>query len=417
MNLRTKSVKELGRLVLKSRWKEIPLSEIVSLIIDYRGKTPKKLGGDWSTNGIRALSAKNIKTREIVQPDTIRYVDSNMYQSWMKEEIQRGDILITSEAPFGEVFYWNSAEKIILSQRLFAIRCKKEYYAPFVFQYMTSERFQHELSGRATGTTVTGLRQPELLKCLVSLPEDYQEQCTIADTLSAIDARIDLNKKINHNLEQQAFSIYRHLFVNNADATWRAGTIADLGNVIGGSTPAKANSEYYTVNGIAWITPKDLSTNKNKFITRGQVDITELGMKNSSVKIMPRGTVLFSSRAPIGYIAIAKGDVTTNQGFKSVVPNDNIGTAYVYFFLRDNLVTIESMASGSTFKEVSGSTMKNIRAIIPDDEVLARFSDLCNPILAQQELLEIENDNLTKMRDTLLPKLMSGEIDLSEVTI
>lgn len=147
------------------------------------------------------------------------------------------------------------------------------------------------------------------------------------------------------------------------------------------------------------------------------MDITELGMKNSSVKIMPRGTVLFSSRAPIGYIAIAKGDVTTNQGFKSVVPNDNIGTAYVYFFLRDNLVTIESMASGSTFKEVSGSTMKNIRAIIPDDEVLARFSDLCNPILAQQELLEIENDNLTKMRDTLLPKLMSGEIDLSEVTI
>ena len=105
MNLRTKSVKELGRLVLKSRWKEIPLSEIVSLIIDYRGKTPKKLGGDWSTQGIQALSAKNIKTREIVQPDTIRYVDSNMYQSWMKEEIQRGDILITSEAPFGEVFY------------------------------------------------------------------------------------------------------------------------------------------------------------------------------------------------------------------------------------------------------------------------------------------------------------------------
>ena len=185
---------------MKSKWKEVPLSEIVSLIIDYRGKTPKKLGGDWSTQGIQALSAKNIKTREIVQPDTIRYVDSNMYQSWMKEEIQRGDILITSEAPFGEVFYWDSDEKIVLSQRLFAIRCKKEYYSPFVFQYMTSERFQCELSGRATGTTVTGLRQPELLKCLVSLPDDYQEQCTIADALSAIDARIALNKKINHHL-------------------------------------------------------------------------------------------------------------------------------------------------------------------------------------------------------------------------
>lgn len=184
---------------MTSSWSKKPLGDVVDLVIDYRGKTPKKLGGDWSSQGIRALSAKNIKTREIVQADAIRFVDDSMYKAWMKDEIHRGDILITSEAPFGEVYYWDSDEKIVLSQRLFAIRCKKEFFAPYVFQYMTGNRFQGELQGRSTGTTVTGLRQPELLKCNISYPS-YEEQVVIANTLFAIDNKISENYKINHHL-------------------------------------------------------------------------------------------------------------------------------------------------------------------------------------------------------------------------
>lgn len=120
---------------------------------------------------------------------------------------------------------------------------------------------------------------------------------------------------------------YRERFITNAKPTWKAGTVADLGNVVGGSTPPKKREEYYTKHGIAWITPKDLSNDHSKFITHGEIDITELGLANSSAVRMPSGTVLFSSRAPIGYIAIADGEVTTNQGFKSVVPFDEIGTA------------------------------------------------------------------------------------------
>ena len=198
-------------------------------------------------------------------------------------------------------------------------------------------------------------------------------------------------------------------------SNWREGTISDLGNVIGGSTPSKAKPEYYTEHGIAWITPKDLSVNKNKFIARGADDITELGLRNSSAKLMPRGTVLFSSRAPIGYIAIASGEVCTNQGFKSIIPNGNVGTAFIYYFLIENLQTIESMASGSTFKEVSGTTMKGIPAIIPDDDTLRRFHEECTPIFAKQELLEEENAYLAEIRDALLPRLMSGELSVSYV--
>ena len=204
-------------------------------------------------------------------------------------------------------------------------------------------------------------------------------------------------------------------FGGEMPSDWREGTISDLGNVIGGSTPSKAKLEYYTECGIAWITPKDLSVNKNKFIAHGADDITELGLRNSSARLMPRGTVLFSSRAPIGYIAIASGEVCTNQGFKSIVPNGSIGTAFIYYFLIENLQTIENMASGSTFKEVSGTTMKCIPAIIPDNDTLRRFQDECTAIFEKQELLEAENAQLAEIRDALLPRLMSVELSVADV--
>lgn len=206
--------------------------------------------------------------------------------------------------------------------------------------------------------------------------------------------------------------MYCYYFVELADPQWDVSTIADLGNIVGGSTPSKAKPEYYADKGIAWITPKDLSINKNKFIARGQTDITELGYRNSSAQMIPGGSVLFSSRAPIGYIAIASNDVCTNQGFKSVVPKAEIGTAYVYYFLKHNLLIIEGMATGSTFKEVSGSIMKSVPAIIPDLDTLNRFNAFCEPIFKQQELLEKENLQLASIRDILLPRLMSGELSV-----
>lgn len=218
---------------------------------------------------------------------------------------------------------------------------------------------------------------------------------------------------INKNLEAQEQAYFRNLFVINANSNWHYGTLSDLGTIVGGGTPSKKYPEYYSKHNIPWITPKDLSIDKSKFISRGENDISELGFSNSSVTKMPKGTVLFSSRAPIGYIAIALNTVTTNQGFKSVIPNDNVGSAFMYFFLKQALPTIEGMASGSTFKEISGAGMKSVPAVIPDDETLHKFSEFCKPFFKQQTILEVENKKLSSVRDTLLPKLMSGEIDVS----
>lgn len=187
--------------------------------------------------------------------------------------------------------------------------------------------------------------------------------------------------------------------------------------MVGGGTPSKKHPEYYSEHGIPWITPKDLSVDKSKFISHGENDISDIGFSNSSATKMPEGTVLFSSRAPIGYIAIASNAVTTNQGFKSVIPNTNVGTAFLYFFLKQVLPTIEGMASGSTFKEISGSGMKSVPAVIPDNETLRMFSEFCKPLFEQQAMLEAENRRLSGIRDALLPKLMSGEIDVSNIDL
>lgn len=286
----------------------------------------------------------------------------------------------------------------------------------YVKYYCRSKQYNDWVQSFNTGSTRGNINAQTFGNMEIPLPERKQQDYLVS-ILEPIDEKIRNNKQVNDNLEQQAQSYFQELFVDNADPEWAIGTISDLGTIVGGSTPSKAKPEYYTESGIAWITPKDLSINKSKFVSHGENDITELGLKNSSAAIMPEGTVLFSSRAPIGYIAIAAGEVTTNQGFKSVVPKPEIGTPFVYFFLKNTLPVIEGMASGSTFKEVSGSTMKNVPAVIPDAETLAKFSDFCAPIFAQQRILEEQNQSLATLRDNLLPKLMSGEIDVSAVQL
>lgn len=192
---------------------------------------------------------------------------------------------------------------------------------------------------------------------------------------------------------------------------WEVGAIEDIADVVGGGTPSKKREDFFTNQGIPWLTPKDLSETKDKkFICRGKLDITELGLKNSSAKLMPKGTVLFSSRAPIGYIAIAKNDITTNQGFKSLVPKKDINSEYIYYMLKLITPAIESRASGSTFKEISGGLMKKTEIMVPNKDVINKFGEIINSISLQILKNEEEIEILTETRDTLLPKLMSGEI-------
>ena len=171
--------------------------------------------------------------------------------------------------------------------------------------------------------------------------------------------------------------------------------LSELGEIVGGATPSTKNKFNYGGN-ISWITPKDLTDLKGRFIIRGERNITKEGFENSSTKMLPINSVLFSSRAPIGYIAINNmNEVCTNQGFKSIIPNDKINYMFLYYLLKFNKDRIESLGSGTTFKEISATVMKNIVVSIPEnkDDQLKIAKVLCK-IDEKIELNTQTNNNL-----------------------
>lgn len=185
-------------------------------------------------------------------------------------------------------------------------------------------------------------------------------------------------------------------------AEWIECKISDIGTVVGGATPSTKKPENYENGTIAWITPKDLSTFTGRYIQCGERNITEIGLKSCSTQLLPKDTVLFSSRAPIGYVAIAANEVCTNQGFKSVVPNENTDPLFLYYLLKYNKDKIEGMGSGTTFKEVSGNTMKNIVVSVPTDKkVQERISSMLGSIDDKIEENERINNNLEQQAQAI----------------
>ena len=186
---------------------------------------------------------------------------------------------------------------------------------------------------------------------------------------------------------------------------WIKVKISDLGQVVGGATPSTKKEEYYNGD-IVWITPKDLSDFKGRYISRGERNITKAGMESCSTQLLPKNTILFSSRAPIGYVAIAEKELCTNQGFKSVIPNENVDYLFLYYLLKYNKDKIESMGSGTTFKEVSGSTMRNIEVMIPESkDIQKKIATILDSIDSKIENNQKINDNLEQQAIAIFNEL------------
>ena len=393
-------------------WDTVCANKFCASVTDGTHDSPKP-----QKFGKKLITSKHLMG-DYIDFDSANWISENDYKKIISRSIvEQWDVLFSMIGTIGNIYIEKNpvVKYACKNMGIFKFAGNKEN-AYWMYYYLQSPQAKEYFQSHLRGSTQSYVPLCSLREMPVPIP-DKKTRNGIVSLLRSLDEKIAINREINDNLEQQAQSYFQELFVDNADPEWAIGTISDLGTIVGGSTPSKAKPEYYTESGIAWITPKDLSINKSKFVSHGENDITELGLRNSSASLMPEGTVLFSSRAPIGYIAIAAGEVTTNQGFKSVVPKPEIGTPFVYFFLKNTLPVIEGMASGSTFKEVSGSTMKNVPAVIPDAETLAKFSNFCAPIFAQQRILEEQNQSLATLRDNLLPKLMSGEIDVSAVQL
>lgn len=182
---------------------------------------------------------------------------------------------------------------------------------------------------------------------------------------------------------------------------WKECTLSDLGTIVGGATSSTKDSSNYENGSIAWITPKDLSTYTERFISHGERNITEKGLKSCSAQLMPPNSILFTSRAPIGYIAGAKNEVCTNQGFKSIVPNKDTDFIFLYYLLRYNKDNIENLGSGTTFKEVSCSTMRNVPVKVPPLPTQQKIAAILSSLDDKIELNNKINTNLEQQAQAL----------------
>jgi type I restriction enzyme S subunit len=337
----------------------------------------------------------------------------------------------------------------ITNQQLNSIVVDTGRFCPHYVYYALRNSYKLLRNAASGSTPLPMLNKTDFEKLKIRVFKDKAHQRKIAAVLSALDAKIALNHRINSELEEMAKMLYDYWFaqydfpLSAAQAAalgkprlagkpyrssggpmvhhpqlkreipkgWSAGSLNCLGEIVGGSTPSTKEDHFFSSQGTPWITPKDHSRNAgNKFITRGETGVSDAGIKGASLTLLPAGTVLMSSRAPIGYIAIARNPVTTNQGFKSFVPSKGYSTEFIYYTLNHQMKTIEQNASGSTFKEVSGGTLKAIQTQLPEPSVLFEFSELMKPIFSQQNTLERQNQELTALRDWLLPMLMNGQV-------
>lgn len=306
----------------------------------------------------------------------------------------------------------------------------------YVYYLFRTRTVREQIRLTSSGSKVKHTSPDRIYNVKAPIPNVTVQQ-KIIGFLDSIEDKIDLNNRINAELEAMAKTLYDYWFVQfdfpdvngkpyktsggkmayNAvlkreiPAGWTSGTLDDLGQIVGGSTPSTGDPENFTAKGTPWITPNDLSDNQgNKFISHGALDVSEEGMKNASLKKYPAGTVLLSSRAPIGYMAIARNEVTTNQGFKSFIPSKGYSTEFVFYAVKNSLPVIVKNASGSTFKEVSGSVLKMIEITLPEMSVVNKYTETVISIFSRQSKLELENQQLTALRDWLLPLLMNGQV-------
>ena len=199
---------------------------------------------------------------------------------------------------------------------------------------------------------------------------------------------------------------------------WKEYKLGEIGEIVGGATPSTKNPLFYDGD-ISWITPKDLAAFSGRYISRGERNITKEGFENSSCRMMPRGSVLFSSRAPIGYIAIADKELCTNQGFKSIIPNPKkVNSEFIYYLLKYHKNYIEGLGSGTTFMEVSASVMRNIEFSIPPLSEQKRIANILSSLDDKIECNRRINDNLEQQAivlfDKMFPDIINGENKIGE---
>ena len=421
------------------------LSEIVDVFIS----------GDWGNESLTSEAphaVSCVRGADIVPISNnefenipLRYISERSFQ---KKLLQVGDIVIeksggsptqsTGRAVYISKELLAKSVNVVCSNFCVAFRVKNGWNSYFIYQYW-QYLYNHGVFFNFEGKT-SGIKNLQLDIALSTIeiePYPIEKQIAIANSLKTFEDKIIINRSINHNLEAMAKQLYDYWFLQfdfpdengkpykssggkmvwneklkrEIPEGWELTKVVDIAKVFNGATPSTTREQNYGGD-IIWITPKDLSDQKQKFVCRGERNISQIGYDSCSTHLLPVNTILMSSRAPIGLLAIAKTELCTNQGFKNFVLQKENMTNYLYYYLQIHIKQIEQLGTGTTFKEVSREDILKYLILKPNETILYLWEEKIKALNHRQFKLQEEIQQLIKLRDELLPLLMNGQIEI-----
>lgn len=401
-------------------WKQYRLIDVLDTLIDYRGKTPKK-----TMFGIPLITAKIIKNGRIETPTEFISVDD--YDSWMVRGFPMiGDVVLTTEAPLGEVAQLDDAN-IALAQRVVTLRGKSGVLDNTYLKYYFLSNVGHQrLKARETGTTVTGIKQSELREVIVDVPP-YEIQVRISNILKSLDDKIEVNKRINDNLEQQAQALFKSWFVDFEPFKDNEFVESEMGMIPKGWRVKSLSEIADYVNGLAMqkYRPEDgeigLPVLKIKELGQGGFDTNSDYCSPSKIGekyIIKDGDIIFSWSGTLMVKIWCGGKCGLNQHLFNVVAK-NYPKWFAYQWTRHHLDNFIRIAKDKavTMGHIKRGELDKAKVLIPESYQMKTISDIMKPIHLQMISNEQESRRLAELRDTLLPKLMSGELKVNEIEI
>lgn len=409
---------------MPNNWKTYKLTELVENIVDNRGKTCPT-----DVTGI-PLIATNCIRNEKLYPDfiNVRYVSDETYNNWFRAHPKPDDMLFVLKGTPGRVCWTPNPINFCIAQDMVALRAKKDIiYPKYLFALLRSKIAQDKINALHVGSLIPHFKKTDFDKLELPVFEDINYQKEIGNIYFDICDKIENNLAINKTLEEMAMALYKHWFVDfgpfqdgefveselgRIPKGWEVRKIGEVIETLGGGTPSTTIKEYWEDGDILWYSPTDLTRENSLFSFDTAKKITALGLQKSSAKMFPANSLLMSSRATIGLLTINTKEACTNQGFITMLPNDKLTVYQLYFWLKDNMDLIVSKANGSTFKEISKSNFRDLEIVIPNS--IESYIEQTKDIFEQIKNNTSENQTLTQLRDTLLPKLISGAVRLKE---
>lgn len=264
-----------------------------------------------------------------------------------------------------------------------------------------------------TGSAVPSLNRNHIHELSIFIPP-LKEQKRIASILSSLDDKIDLLHQENKTLEAMAETLFRKWFIEEVKEDWKEGTLDDILSVKGGTTPSTKEPKYWD-GSIPWTSPKDVTTLNGIYLFDTERKITQEGLKQISSGLLLAGTLLMSSRAPVGVLAYAEVPLAINQGYIAIIDDKGYAKEFIYLWLKANMDMVHSYANGSTFMEISKSAFKSLGLLIPPKHIVDEFCDRIKPIFEKIKINELQIRTINKTKDNILPKLMSNEIKIDEL--